>query len=1204
MMHRYLLSILPLSAILLLASTLDAAPAPAPQAIAPSAAALPAPAELAAKPDPAQAAAPPETVPASPPEATAAAATAEAPAASAESSEGQDDDAANGKTLVLQDPQVRVDLESRLKSLDGAGLAADEQQAAAAHYQEALKSFDIAKQQTLAAQRFQQKLDSLPEDVREQTKLLEKRKPYDDVSGLPLAKVEETANNVASWVNIYREQLAEIEAEPKRRAQRLAELPKQISDAQRRLTEATEQLTSLGSEDVTNTVAVARRAALGQRVQALQATLDALEREQRLYQQGGEWVKLRRDFLASYVPYKEKRLAQLRQEINARRRADAEQQARRAAEVAASLQTGALKELAEHNKQLAERRQLVVAETATITKQLDDVNSRLNRLRTQFDRAQDQVTPDELSYYSGQLLRQQQAQLPNIHTLKRENAARRSVLSDALVSIFELNDQRSELANLDEMVNQIAARTGDLSDEVRQEARQLLEAKRDILESLLRSYETYSENLNKLDSAESQLIATTKSYADFIAERVLWIRSCAPLHLRDLGPAATAAAWSLDPRHWRDAGLAILGAGARQPIMFTLFVIGFTALMFVQRPARRRLLEVGAEAEKRSCSKLRPTLHAVWLTALIALPWPALLAFLAWAMDSYSETEFVRSLSVATRFTAVCLLMLEVIRHLCRREGLADAHFDWPEPCLLFLRCKLRWLVALGLPLVLWLVGLETQTELPLASETLGRACFILAMLLLAVVMYRILLVRNSPFRQLVLYSEGGWLKPLQLAWRPVLVLLPASLAALAAVGYYYTAQQAVLRALQTAAMILAVLTLGGLTRRWLLVNRRRLAREQAKQRRAQLAAAAEADAASPPAAEAIDEAVNLAALSEQTQKLVRTFLAITTVVGLVLIWAEILPALAYPAGRLLPGAEELTWGHLGAFLLVLAVTYITVRDVPALLELVILQHLPLDSGARYAITSMSRYILTAIGLTVAFNAIGGQWSKIQWLVAAMGVGLGFGLQEIFANFVSGIILLFERPIRIGDIVTLGETSGVVTRIRMRATTIVDWDKKEFLVPNKDLVTGRLLNWTLTDHLNRIAIGIGISYESDTKLACELLLEAAREQPHILKEPPPVAFFDNFGDSALNLKLFCFLPNLENRWLTIHNLNSTINAKFKAAGVEIPFPQRDLNLKFDRDNLAIDVESASIVFGQDHDAAKKLTADKGRSKSADRHGAA
>jgi potassium efflux system protein len=377
--------------------------------------------------------------------------------------------------------------------------------------------------------------------------------------------------------------------------------------------------------------------------------------------------------------------------------------------------------------------------------------------------------------------------------------------------------------------------------------------------------------------------------------------------------------------------------------------------------------------------------------------------------------------------------------------------------------------------------------------------------------------------------------------------------------------------------MLLSVLALGGVTRRWLLVNRRRLAREQAKQRRAQMAAAAETDAAAPPVAELADEAIDLAAVSEQTQKLVRTFLAITTTVGLVLIWNEILPALNYQAAKPLPWAEVLTWGHLVTFVLVLAVTYISVRDVPALLELVVLQHMPLDSGSRYAVTSICRYVLTAIGLTIAFHRIGGDWSKVQWLVAAMSVGLGFGLQEIFANFVSGIILLFERPIRVGDIVTLGDKTGVVNRIRMRATTIVDWDRKEYIVPNKDLVTERLLNWTLTDQMNRIEIIISVSHGADTDLACALLLEAAREQPHVLAEPGPNAAFEGLTAGGLTLALRCFLPTLEHRGTTVHQLYTAIDRKFRAAGIEVAAPPREMRLRLLRDDGKTMVDARRIA---------------------------
>ncbi len=147
-----------------------------------------------------------------------------------------------------------------------------------------------------------------------------------------------------------------------------------------------------------------------------------------------------------------------------------------------------------------------------------------------------------------------------------------------------------------------------------------------------------------------------------------------------------------------------------------------------------------------------------------------------------------------------------------------------------------------------------------------------------------------------------------------------------------------------------------------------------------------------------------------------------------------------------------------------------------------------------------------------------------------MGVGLGFGLQEIFANFVSGIILLFERPIRIGDIITLGDKTGVVNRIRIRATTIVDSDRKEYVVPNKDLVTERLLNWTLSDQVNRVVVNVGVAYGVDTSHACEILRQVALDHPVVLKDPQPTATFEGFGDSTLNLVLRCYLPNLIIAW--------------------------------------------------------------------------
>ena len=140
------------------------------------------------------------------------------------------------------------------------------------------------------------------------------------------------------------------------------------------------------------------------------------------------------------------------------------------------------------------------------------------------------------------------------------------------------------------------------------------------------------------------------------------------------------------------------------------------------------------------------------------------------------------------------------------------------------------------------------------------------------------------------------------------------------------------------------------------------------------------------------------------------------------------------------------------------------------MLEVLLLSRLSLKQGSSYAITTLLSYVIVMIGVMITLGSLGLSWSKMQWLVAALGVGLGFGLQEIFANFISGIIILFERPVRIGDVITIGELSGTVSRIRIRATTIIDFDRKEIIIPNKAFVTERLINWSLTDTVTRVTL--------------------------------------------------------------------------------------------------------------------------------------
>jgi potassium efflux system protein len=261
------------------------------------------------------------------------------------------------------------------------------------------------------------------------------------------------------------------------------------------------------------------------------------------------------------------------------------------------------------------------------------------------------------------------------------------------------------------------------------------------------------------------------------------------------------------------------------------------------------------------------------------------------------------------------------------------------------------------------------------------------------------------------------------------------------------------------------------------------------------------------------------------------------------------------------PSVEYVTPTDIILVVIVIVLTIAASRNLPGLVDVGILQRTPIEPSVRYGITTITSYLIILVGIVIAAQIVGLGWSKLQWLAAGVGVGLGFGLQEIFANFISGLIILFERPIRVGDIVTVNEISGVVSRIRIRATTITDWDRKELVVPNKAFITGNLVNWTLSDKTSRVTVSVGVAYGSDIEKVKQVLRRIAEENPEVMEDPPPLPVFTGFGDSTLNFNLFLFLPRRDNFLRTLDELNSAIDTEFRRAGIEIAFPQRDLHLR-------------------------------------------
>jgi potassium efflux system protein len=420
-----------------------------------------------------------------------------------------------------------------------------------------------------------------------------------------------------------------------------------------------------------------------------------------------------------------------------------------------------------------------------------------------------------------------------------------------------------------------------------------------------------------------------------------------------------------------------------------------------------------------------------------------------------------------------------------------------------------------------------------------------------------------------------SWLCRMRYFWYPTAVLLPLFILCLAVIGYYYSAIELRNLVSYTIALLLALIIFNDLVLRMLMLARRRIALKKA-------IAKQELHQESTPGAEAdvgpdggtrsalMETIIEMSQIDEQTRTLLKLVVFIFALLGIWAIWEPVFPAFGilqdiqfWSHSTVVDGVAKMvpvTLADISLAVIVAVTTIIAGRNLPGLLEVILLKRLPMDPGARYAYSTVCRYAITAIGIIIVFNKVGLRWGNLQWLVAALSVGLGFGLQEIVANFVCGLIVLFERPFRVGDTVTIGDINGTVSRIRIRATTVVDWDRKELIVPNKEFVVGRLINWSLSDNYVRIRIPVGIAYGSDTKLAEELLIQVAGKNQRVLSEPAPQAVFKGFGDSSLNFELRVYVNGIDDYIPVMHEVNLAIDKAFKEAGLTIAFPQQDVHL--------------------------------------------
>ena len=834
------------------------------------------------------------------------------------------------------------------------------------------------------------------------------------------------------------------------------------------------------------------------------------------------------------------------------------------------------------NIQLGAELEKITREEATLAERYQDFQLGLKELEDDFATAQKRVESAVLTEAIGLALRAQRLNLPDAGQYFADSDARQIRMSEISERQIELDRMLREFATPGALADRLIDSVTFLSDDKREsfdkKVQQLAVDRLDILHKLNSGYDRIFKLIQDIEFTEQKLVNTADDFGELLDRHLLWIRSSKPIRFSDIHKIQVALGWFFKPQSWskffKDMGRSFQQNAA---VWFIGLLIGL-GLIGSRRWIYKKLKDIAESVEQQVEDSFQMTIKALGLTVLLTAFFPFLLTFPAIQLNGLrSASAFSTGIAGGLIYAARPLIFLALLYNICRKYGLARAHFQWPDSVRRILKQNLIWLIPISAVSSFFIGAMQTVSEFEY-SDALAKFAILIQMLAISAFAVRTLRFKGGITAALIENHPQNWLCRLRYIWYPLTILVPLIVLFLAMWGYYYSAIEIRILVRNTLGLLLILIILNHLVLRLLTLVRRKLAWKKARTEQLQRIEEISKSKENRETAPAIDDhsslmesIMGMSAIDEQTRTLLKLSLYIIAIAGIWSIWEPALPALGIlqefhlwsyttvvnDTTQMIP----ITLASIAFSIMVIVITVIAVRNLPGLLEMILLNRLPMDAGARYAYSTVCRYALTALGIIIALNGLGIQWSKLQWLLAALSVGLGFGLQEIVANFISGLIVLFERPFSPGHTVTVGDVHGTVTRIRIRATTIQDWDRKELIVPNKEFITGKLINWTLSDQIQRIKIPVGIAYGSDTDLAEQLLLKVAKANPLVIKSPEPRAVFLSFGDNALGFELRVFIKHIDDWIPMLHAMNRAIDKEFRKAGITIAFPQRDVHLE-------------------------------------------
>lgn len=781
------------------------------------------------------------------------------------------------------------------------------------------------------------------------------------------------------------------------------------------------------------------------------------------------------------------------------------------------------------------------------------VRQRLESLTQSEQALGEQIEALKGSLLLAQILLEQKRRLPQVESDRKLT----DEIADLRLYQFELNQRREQLANPQARVDQLLSESGEADDPaLRQALRELLDTRIELTGRLSRELNALLGEAVSLQLNQRQLRELASRVGDRLEEQLFWIPSHPPLSPEWWRRLPTRLVEQVARLDWTGAIGALVSGLLQRPWVFLPLLLS-GVLMAQRRLWIRKLQALHQDVGVVQHDSQGHTPRAILFNVLQALPGTLLLALAGYALQSDARAQ---NLYLGSAFFAMAWawLVLYTAYRILAKGGVAERHFGWPADQVAFLHRQMRWL-GLVLLLLVGVVAFAEDQPMVFDQDVLGVLLLLTGFAVLAWRLVCITFFGPRSDRAPRLRKLLGML----------VILLPLLLLAAVFAGYYYTALKLSGRLIDTLYALMIWVLLEAVLIRGLAVAARRLAWQRAEARRQAEAQAPEGVDGAPAPVE--EPGLAMEQVNQQSLRLIRLGLFAGLLAVLWWVWSDLLTVFSYLDTITL---YEFTQGSgataslrpislldlLGA-LLIVVLTLVLARNLPGLLEMAVLSKLSLGQGSAYATTTLLSYLILGLGIVTTLSTLGVSWDKLQWLVAALSVGIGFGMQEIIANFISGLIILFERPVRIGDLVTIGNVTGSVNRIRIRATHIVDADRKVVVVPNKTFITDQLINWTLGDTVTRLVLQVGVGYGSDLELVRRLLYQAATENPRVMRDPEPLVLFQTFGESTLDHQLIIHVRELGDRGRATDEINRRIEALFREHGIEIAFRQVDVYVK-------------------------------------------